>query len=406
MQIQFSSLIPEVANSRIEEQKSFLKEFISSNSRSDFLRDVHQDRFAHILKEKFQDKKYFVHVGFGGSSLGTEAIIDALDDQQNIKYHFFNNIDADHIQSILDEIDIKETLFYVVSKSGGTHETLVLISLIDKLLKKELGEKYQRKNYLAACTEDESFLSELAQKWDIPTLKFPETLGGRFSVLSNVSYFPLAFSNISEENFKFAQENFLKDLEFEKGDQLAKLSIALFDLYQKGFNQTVIMPYSSKLRSFSDWFVQLWAESLGKDGFGFSPLVCYGSTGQHSQLQLFMQGPKNKFMIFLEVENSKSDFSISDNLGNTKLNNSTKISVQTIINAHLAGTRNALTQEGVPNITLKLPILDESNLCELFLFFQVLTVLTGNLAKLDTFNQPGVELSKKLCLEELKKING
>ncbi len=403
MEISFSNHIPEVSQSRIESQKSYLSEFVSTNSRSDFLRDVHQDNFSKILFDKFQSKKHFVQVGFGGSSLGTESLINALNQSTERSFHFLNNIDPDFISDEMKKLNLTDSIFYVVSKSGGTHETLVLLSYLDKLLSKEIGPKYERKNFFAFCTEGNSFLDDLAKKWDVPTLNFPGTLGGRYSLLSNVSYFPLYFSSINQDSIKNAQKNFLTDLNYELGEKIAKLSIVLSDFYSKGVRDTFLMPYSSKLRTFSDWFVQLWAESLGKNEKGFNPIISYGTTGQHSQLQLFLDGPKTKFGIFIEQTEARSEIKINDNLGSEKLNHSTNVNFQEILNSHLYGVRSAFNEKSIPFINIKIPLLDEISLTQLYLFFEVLTVLTGNMLEVDPFDQPGVELSKKLCLEKLKK---
>ena len=393
----------------IEKQTSFLREFINSNSKSDFLNLVHDQKLTQLLKEKFNHKKHFVQVGLGGSSLGTEAILKALHSRPEMTYSYFNNIDADHIHHILKSINLEETLFYIVSKSGGTHETMLLLSLIDQHLSKLLGKNYEKKNYLASCTEDNSYLWNLSKKWEIPILEFPSSLGGRFCVLSNVGYFPASFSNISIDSFIDAQKNFKSDLQYDLGEQISKISLLLFQAYNHGFTETVLMPYSSKLRSFGDWFVQLWAESLGKNSngtpFGFTPILSYGTTGQHSQLQLFIDGPKNKFFIFIEIESSKNSLKLSSDLECEQLKDSTNLEFQSIMNAHLQGVKSALDDQKLPYLTLKVPLLDEHGLCYLMLLMQTLTVMVGNLAQINPFDQPGVELSKKLCLKELKKIN-
>ncbi len=393
----------------ISKQKQGLQEFLNNNSKSDFLNLTHNQKVTNLLKDKFNHIKHFVHIGLGGSSLGTEAILNALHDFHGVEFIYFNNIDPDELSTALKKINPKQTLFYVVSKSGGTHETMLLLSLIDQFLKEKVSEDYNKKNFIATCTQENSFLWDLSKKWDLPVLEFPETLGGRYCVLSNVGYFPASFTNISIDSFIQAQKNFKSDLQYELGDQISKISLILFEYYKNGCHETVLMPYSSKLRSFGDWFVQLWAESLGKrsqdKSFGFTPVLSYGTTGQHSQLQLFIEGPKNKFYLFIEIENSKHSLQIENDLNSEKLKHSTKLEFQKIMNAHLQGVKSALDEQNLPHLTLKIPVLDEFSLAYLMLFMETLTVMMGPLAELDPFNQPGVELSKRLCLEELKKIH-
>ncbi len=407
--IEYSKVLSLPKNEEISKQKTFLDSFITSDQKSDYLNQVHDHQLTQLLKNKFSHKKYFVHIGLGGSSLGTEAILNSLHDLQDIKFFYLNNIDPDDISDIFKQIDPKESLFYIVSKSGGTHETMLLLSLVDEYLAKNISPNYEKKNYLASCTEANSFLWNLSKKWDIPILDFPSTLGGRFCVLSNVGYFPASFTNISIDTFISAQKSFKSDLQYELGDQISKISLILLEQYKSGIDETVLMPYSSKLRSFGDWFVQLWAESLGKKtngkSFGLTPVLSYGTTGQHSQLQLFIEGPKNKFFVFIKIENSKNSLKISDNLGSQKLNHSTNLEFQKIMNSHLQGVKSALDDQKLPHITLKIPLLDEHGLTYLMLFMETLTVMVGHLAELDPFNQPGVELSKQLCLEQLKNIH-
>jgi glucose-6-phosphate isomerase len=178
------------------------------------------------------------------------------------------------------------------------------------------------------------------------------------------------------------------------------------DQLKNGNDETVLMPYSSKLRSFSDWFTQLWAESLGKDGKGLTPIPSYGATDQHSQMQLFMEGPNNKVIIFLEIKKFTYDFSLKNKEEGQNFQLLAPFTLAQLMKAEFEGTLKALKDAKRPFIKISIDSLDEKNLGKLIVFFESLTVMMAHLLQVNPFNQPGVEAGKINAyqfLETLKK---
>ncbi len=391
-----------------EDLKSYFKDFLANHPRKEIF--FSHDSTAELRKElaqKHAKKKFFVHMGMGGSSLGPETFIKSL-----LPYHpeksflFLNNVDSDELASILDSINLKESLFYVVSKSGGTIETLSLMVLVDAKLQEKFGDDYDRSHYFVFCTDPkESYLLNLSQEWKVPCLQIASDIGGRYSVLTDVGLFPLEFAGLDTSKVQKTQKEYS---EFLSSDEtLYDFAIEIFEQFKQGKNQTVLMPYSSVLKSLSLWFVQLWAESLGKTSdkgpIGLTPLFAYGPTDQHSQMQLFMEGPADKLLLFIEVEKTKNQFRFDSELDHKKIKLIKGQTLHDVLLAELNGTRDALSEKKLPHYSLKISEVSEESITKLFLFLEALTILTGKLLNVDPFDQPGVELGKTLCLKHLEQ---
>ncbi len=354
--------------------------------------------------EHFKHKKYFVHIGIGGSALGPDMLLSALGDHSGVEFVFINNIDPDDLCRKLDKIDIKESLIYVVSKSGTTAETVAGMSiLINKLLEAGIKES-DFKDYFVFCTDPEKGeLRKLSKEWNVKTLTIPSNVGGRFSVLTPVGFLPALFAGIEAMDILEGAEDIKKHLfDQEVGANFFKLAFWIKDLHDQGVNQTVMMPYSSLLKEYSAWFVQLWAESLGKDKKGLTPIPGYGATDQHSQMQLFMEGPKDKVLFLIEVENFHTDYPLKNSLAADCFKNLSGFSLGQLMKAEFEGTLEALKENDRHVVHLKIPKLQAEYLGQLILFAECLTVMVGELLKVDPFNQPGVEAGKKYANEWLK----
>ncbi len=354
--------------------------------------------------DHFKHKKYFVHIGIGGSALGPEMLLSALGDSSGVEFVFINNIDPDDLCRKLDKVNIKESLIYVVSKSGTTAETVAGMSiLINKLLEAGVKES-DFKDYFVFCTDPEKGeLRKLSKEWNVKTLTIPSNVGGRFSVLTPVGFLPALFAGIDAMDILEGAEDIKQHLFDSKvGEEFFKLAFWIKDLHDKGVNQTVMMPYSSLLKEYSAWFVQLWAESLGKNGKGLTPVPGYGATDQHSQMQLFMEGPKDKALFLVEVENFHMDYPLKNSLTAECFKNLSGFSLGQLMKAEFEGTLTALKENDRHVVHLKIPALQPEYLGQLILFAECLTVMVGELLKVDPFNQPGVEAGKKYANEWLK----
>jgi len=364
--------------------------------------------------QKFTHVEDFVHVGIGGSSLGPEMLVKALKpDSCKRKFTFINNVDPDEISSQFSSINWEKVLFYVVSKSGSTAETMAAFIIItNELIKRGISES-EFKNYIVVATDPiKGELRQLAKQWSLATLSVPENLGGRFCVFSSVGFFPAMMADINVKGLHTGVLSMQKELISDDFDQnnLFKLCSVLMAGKQKGLGQTCLMPYSSKLRYLSNWFTQLWAESLGKrlnlsgeEVFeGLTPLSSYGATDQHSQMQLFKEGPRDKFILFVEVLKTQSDFRLENNIRLSAFKQLSPFSLAKLLQSELNGTLKALQEADRPFVTIQMEKRDELHISQLLLFLESLTVLMGDYLNVNPFDQPGVEAGKKYAIEWLQ----
>jgi len=365
------------------------------------------------LIKKFRDRKILIHLGMGGSVLGAEVLLESLQLQlhPDKKIITLNNLDAEWINQQLSTIDLLDSVILVVTKSGNTLETLILMQLLFNKLRQDhrlhalTDDQIHQKYFVVATDPKNGPLRELANKKSLAAVAIPSELGGRFSVLSCVGFMPAHFAGLEVQKIldgaKACQQFFLHD---DQQQSIYKLAQTLLELYHQGFNQTVMMPYSSKLKCFSSWFVQLWSESLGKAQKGFTPIAAFGPADQHSQLQLYLDGPKNKVCFFTSLQNSAHDFSLTTTTAelSKQLNPLRDHQLTQVIKAQLIGTMAALQQKSLPFVHIELTSLSEQHLGALLYFFELLTIIVGSGLKIDPFDQPAVELGKKLTWDYIQ----
>lgn len=390
---------------------------IVANKSTQFFHTFERNELLHeskIVRQKFQNKKTFVHIGIGGSSLGPEMIVSALK-KSDVKFIFINNIDPEEIHEQLLNLDYKDCLFYFVSKSGGTAETLAALAIISGMLYRHGINSNDLKDYFVFATDPvKSELLDLGKTLNLSILEVPSDVGGRFCVLTPVGYLPALFAGIDIDRLvygaKIAQELCLLD---STANPLLKTADFAYSLYKnQGVNQTVLMPYSSKLKYFSFWFTQLWAESLGKKEnlkgekveTGLTPITAYGATDQHSQMQLFMEGPRNKLIFLIEVLNFKHDFNLNGFLSSKGLDKLSSFTLSNLMKAELHGTIKALKEQNRPYVHITIDQNNEEHLGALIVYFESLTALMGDYLEIDPFNQPGVEAGKIYAFEFLSQL--
>lgn len=354
------------------------------------------------IKKQFAHKKHLVHVGMGGSVLAAEVLISALSDSSSTVI-FLNNLDADDIQEKLQKLHLPDCLFYVVSKSGNTLETHILMDIIVNKIKAtpqlshETREKILKEYFVFATDPVNGPLRKLAKEYHISCLEIPSNLGGRFCAFSVVTFLPALFAKINLQEFcegaKKVKNFFMYQDNFKI---LLQIAIILFNDHQKNKKQTVLMPYSSKLKPFTHWFAQLWGESLGKKQRGLTPIIAHGPADQHSLLQLFMEGPQDKDFFFIKIQQTKNSF--DQFTGELEKNKN----LTQIVHAQLEGTMAALQKNQASLFLLEIEQLSEFHLGSLLYFFEFLTVATGAALSVDPYDQPGVEMGKVLTREILK----
>jgi len=377
----------------------------------DDLRDQATD-FAESVRGKFDD---VVILGIGGSALGPIALRTALRPSAwNTlssearggfpRLHVLDNVDPETITELVYRLDLSRTLIVVTSKSGGTAETMSQYMIADQHVRK--AGLPVTDHFVFVTDPAQGALRTLARDLGIKALDIPPNIGGRYSVLTPVGILPAALVGIDVSLLlagaaQMADRCSTPELERNPAGTFAMLQW-LADT-RLGKTISVLMPYSDQLRDFAAWFVQLWAESLGKhtpDGgsVGSTPLPALGATDQHSQVQLFMEGPKNKTLTFISVENRVADVSIPRTFGDVKeLGYLGGHSLAELIDIEQRATAGALAKRGRPNMTIHVERVDPRHVGGLMMLFELATAYAGQLYGVDAFNQPGVELGKQFA---------
>ncbi len=362
------------------------------------------------IKDEF---KNLVVLGIGGSALGTIAIQNALAPRfwlpgsSSTNVFVTDNVDPDFFGSLLDSLEVKDTCFLVISKSGTTAETMSQFMVVHEMIKETCGEEGLSKQLVAITDPERGCLREIALRENYTLLNIPPSVGGRFSVLTPVGLLPAAVMGVDIDELlagaRFMDQRCSSPRLWENPAYTLGALYYLSDL-KKNLNSLVFMPYSNRLYSVADWLRQLIAESLGKKYSlggeeifaGPTPIKALGTTDQHSQLQLYMEGPFNKIITFFRVQSFTRDVKIPDAFPEIEaLNYLGKKSMATLINAEQKATAIALARNGRPNITLVVPEINPFTLGQIFFLFEVTTVYMGALYNINPLDQPGVEESKK-----------
>ena len=385
---------------------------------------------ANSLKGKF---KNLVVVGIGGSALGNIATHIALNHPfHNIltdrerkgfpRVFVLDNIDPDRFSGLIDIVESEETLFNFITKSGATVETMAQFLIIVKRLRDKLGRDY--KEHIITTTDSEKgTLREITSREGFQSFVIPAGVGGRYSVLTPVGLFSAAITGVDIVSLlhgaAFMDEICESDNLWENP---ALMSAVLYFLShtRKDKNILVMMPYSNALSGVADWFCQLWAESLGKKfslnkevvHTGSTPVRAIGVVDQHSQLQLYMEGPYDKVITFLAIKRFGKEVSIMNETlpgkkntppseggdgGGTSHNELSYLkghSLNNVMNAEFEGTRLALTEQNRPNCTLTIDELSAFTLGQLFYLLELQTAYAGKFYNINAFDQPGVEAGK------------
>jgi len=361
------------------------------------------------LKKIYSGKfKNLVILGIGGSALGARALAKALKPEAffpgsfSPKLFVCDNIDPDWLEKIFQITLSEPSLFFAISKSGTTAETSAqLLYLVKKL---QARKKDWKKSLIIITDPEKGAFREFARRHQLTSLEIPPELGGRFSVLSPVGLAPGVLLGIEIKRLlQGAQDT--ERIIFSQNPAPAYLLAGIFWKYaREGFKNLVLMPYSSLLADFSEWFAQLWAESLGKRysllgkevRAGSTPIRALGATDQHSQLQLYLEGPQDKLIVFLRIENFSRQIKIpKPESGLEALEWLSGHSFSELINTEQIATASSLAKNQVPNLTITIPKLDAYHLGALFYLFELVTVVAGRLFQVNPFDQPGVELGKK-----------
>jgi glucose-6-phosphate isomerase len=380
-------------------------------NQADVVADI--KKTASKIQQSFEN---FVILGIGGSALGPIAVHQALnhlhynelprDLRGNYpKFYVVDNIDPEGMAALFDIVDPKKTVFNVITKSGSTSETMAQFLIVRDMLKRMVGDGYN--NHIIATTDKEKgSLVKIARDEGFKTFYIPAGVGGRFSELTPVGLLSAAVTGIDIDELlagaAFMDEVCSDDNVFENPAYMA--ATLQYIAMKKGKNISVMIPYADGLKYMSDWYAQLWAESLGKrfdiDGnqvfTGQTPVKALGVTDQHSQVQLYTEGPFDKVITFLKVERYRTEMDIPTGyqdmsavsfLGGHSLNE--------LIHAEQWATEYALLKANRLNCTIILPEINPFTIGQLLYFMEVETAFCGELLNINAFDQPGVEEGKK-----------
>ena len=381
--------------------------------------------YANYVAENFEN---FVVLGIGGSALGARALFSALttmdykkcDIKRNKRPNWFvrDSICPEKFACLLDSIDVKKTMFCVVTKSGGTLETLIQLNLVIEKLQGILGDDY-KKNICAITSNLDGKLNKWAIENDIKTFYFGNDVSGRFSVFSAVGLLPAAVVGADIKRLLAGANKMLercRSLKFFENPALYGATLQKIAM-DKGCNISYLMPYSDNLKIVAEWYCQLCAESLGKKEekacrtkhVGLTPVKALGTVDQHSQMQLCLEGPYDKFITFIRVNKHDNDV-VVPRLNNGLLDDyicGNKIS--DILNTSQKATEKALLECNRLSRTIEINELNEYAMGELLMFFMIETSFLGALLDVNAYNQPSVELIKtniKKFLNEEETLEG
>jgi glucose-6-phosphate isomerase len=364
-----------------------------------------------------------VFFGIGGSSLGGQTLAQlggwnvpgGMDEQQRRRprTRFYDNLDPGSLGRAIDALDLAATRFVLISKSGNTHETLVQ-ALVALQAVKAAGLEREIPRLFLGLTEPaadgkSNGLRSLLAAHQIPVLEHHTGIGGRYSAWTNVGLLPALARGLDVRALRAGARAVVDLLRSAERPDLvpaalgAALNVALAK--ERNIRVLVMMPYADRLGRFAHWFVQLWAESLGKNGEGTTPIACLGPVDQHSQLQLFMDGPREHLITVLRLATAgtgpRLDPVLATAAGVDELAGRT---VGDLVAAQSHAVPAALARAGRPVRVIDIGRLDSYTMGALMMHFMLETILAGRLLGVDPFDQPAVELGKRLTRERLQRM--
>ena len=368
-----------------------------------------------VLKTRLDDfnfpQKQIAIIGIGGSTLGTYAIYNFMKyNKQHNKslkkeLFFFESTDPVNLNGTLSQLDLDDTLFIVISKSGTTIETISIFKYLMSITKIDNSN-------LLVVTENDSKLNSFAKANDINSFEIPKNVGGRFSVLSNVGLVPLYLAgfNIDEllRGAKNTSTSFFE--QHELYDHLIKKARTYYE-FKDVYNINAIFSYSQLFEGFNKWYVQLWGESLGKIDInntnqGLTPIGLLGPVDQHSFLQLIVEGQRDKTVTFIKIK----DFNDNTKIAPVKLEGLEELDYidgldfEDLINLQADATIASVKEckKDIPIDIIEIEEISEYEIGKLLFYYELLTSIVGKFLRINTYDQPGVEGGKIILKEMLK----
>ena len=359
--------------------------------------------------ETLRECETIVVVGIGGSSLGTKAVDEMLRHKfpEAKRLLFLENPDPVDLNEKFSLIEKEKSLFIVVSKSGTTIETMSIFKAL--IARFDLDLAGGDRSRVIVITDEGSALCSYADHHGLKAYTIPENVGGRFSVLSAVGIVPLTLAGYDTCSILEGASGMVRRF-FEGREKHLEKKAAFIATHHDIYRMNVLFVYASCLEAFTRWYVQLWAESLGKidakgQRIGLTPIGQIGPLDQHSFLQLIMEGARDKSVTFLKIADFENDLRIPDisleNIEKTDYINARTFSE--LINAECDATLQSVSEEGIPVDLITFDKVSPGNVGEIIVYYELLTSLVGAMLDIDTYNQPGVERGKNILMNKFAK---
>jgi len=337
--------------------------------------------FSTTIVKKFSKYKNIIVIGMGGSILGTKSIYSFLKKKIKKEVFFFDNLDTNLHLELKKIKNLNNSCFIVVSKSGNTLETIANLSII--------FSKNLLKNKLIFITEiNDNSLMNLANKYNADIIEHKEFIGGRYSVLSETGMFPAALMGLKIRSFKNLKK-LIKNKNFVS--TLIQNVASIYTLNTQRIKNSVILNYDSSLNDLGYWYQQLVGESLGKKGKGITPILSFAPKDHHSLLQLYLDGPKDKFFTFFNSSDKENKYKISGDVTPVGMKSLRNKSLKFVIEAQCNAMKNIFKLKKIPFRYITFNKKNENELGEIFTFFVLETILLSRLMNVDPFDQPAVE---------------
>ena len=366
----FNSFLKDLKNNQIPILKSYEKKYKFS--------------FSKQTVKKFSKYENIIVIGVGGSILGTKSIYSFFKKRIKKKLFFFDNLDFNLILKYKKIKNLNNSCFIIVSKSGNTLETITNLAAI-------FSKKILERKMIIITEITNNALINLAKKYRAEIIEHKKYIGGRYSVLSDTGMFPAQLMGLNLTKFKNLK-NLIKNKNFVKS--LLQNVAYIYTLNIKGFNNSVIINYDSDLNDLGHWYQQLVAESLGKKGKGINPILSFGPKDHHSLLQLYLDGPKDKFFTFFNTLRNNNNLKLKKDAIPNTMNFLKKRNLKFIINAQSNAVKKIFKLKKIPYREFTFVERNEAELGKIFTFFVLETILLARLMKINPFNQPAVEQVK------------
>ena len=364
---------------------------------SDFFDLKYNDLKNRLIKWRDSFETVVV-IATGGSNLGSKAITTSnLMLKKNCKFIYLDNLNSKHLSKVMNSLSLDKCGFLIISKSGDTLEVVSQYLIFLDLMEKKIGKDKINSHFLAITTKKDNIISSISKEKNIKIIEHDSHISGRFSVLSCVGWVPALMAGINFEEIIKGSNSVIMELKERDTDPIIG-AVAMSQLSKSKIFVNILATYEPKLLFFCEWLRQLWSESLGKNGIGMTSSSALLPLDQHSQLQAWLEGPRDKIINIIINEN-KSDQIVINSHDVKEANFLNGISIDSINEVFSKVTIKSLHESGRPFRVISLNKLDEFTLGQLFMHFMLETILTSKLLNLNPFDQPAIDRVKKLTWE-------